>query len=51
VIGGGSKDGYLNALTEQYTGKTVHAGPAEATAIGNLMAQMNNKEEVIDKVC
>lgn len=40
VIGGGSKDRYLNALTEQYTGKTVCAGPAEATAIGNLMAQI-----------
>ncbi|MDR1400378.1 MAG: rhamnulokinase [Treponema sp.] len=40
VIGGGSKDRYLNALTEQYTGKVVRAGPAEATAIGNLMAQI-----------
>ena len=44
VIGGGSKDRYLNALTEQCTGKTVCAGPAEATAIGNLMAQIKVRE-------
>ncbi len=40
VVGGGSKDDYLNALTAQYTRKTVYAGPAEATAMGNLLAQM-----------
>ena len=40
IIGGGSQDGYLNQLTAEYTGKTVYAGPVEATAIGNLLAQM-----------
>lgn len=40
VFGGGSKAGYLNRLTSCYTGKRVIAGPAEASAIGNLMAQM-----------
>ncbi len=40
VIGGGSKATYLNKLTAQYTKTTVKAGPAEATAIGNLLAQM-----------
>ena len=40
IIGGGSKDSYLNDLTAQYTGKTVYAGPAEATAIGNILLQM-----------
>jgi rhamnulokinase len=40
IIGGGSKDDYLNTLTAQYTGKTVFAGPSEATATGNLLAQM-----------
>lgn len=39
IIGGGSKDGYLNRLTKQYTGKRVLAGPTEATATGNLIAQ------------
>lgn len=40
VIGGGSNADYLNRLTAKATGKTVYAGPGEATAIGNAMAQM-----------
>jgi rhamnulokinase len=40
IIGGGSKDAYLNRLTKQYTGKRVLAGPTEATATGNLIAQL-----------
>lgn len=40
IIGGGSKADYLNELTAKATGKTIFAGPGEATAIGNLMAQM-----------
>jgi len=40
IIGGGSKDAYLNALTAEYTGKTVYAGPSEATAAGNILLQM-----------
>jgi rhamnulokinase len=40
IIGGGSKDGYLNALTAEYTGKPVYAGPTEATATGNILLQM-----------
>ena len=39
IVGGGSKDAYLNRLTAQYTGKKVLAGPVEATAIGNLISQ------------
>ncbi len=45
IVGGGAKNGYLNALTEEATGKTVVALPIEATAIGNLKIQM--KEEHI----
>jgi len=30
----------LNELTAKYTGVEVHAGPGEATAIGNILAQM-----------
>ncbi len=45
IIGGGSNAAYLNQLTANATGKTVYAGPGEATAIGNIMAQMiKNKE-------
>ena len=40
VVGGGSNAGYLNELTAKCTGKEVHAGPGEATAIGNIAAQM-----------
>ncbi|MDL2293715.1 rhamnulokinase [Ruminococcaceae bacterium OttesenSCG-928-D13] len=40
IVGGGSKDVYLNQLTADATGLPVHAGPIEGTVIGNLMAQM-----------
>lgn len=40
IIGGGSNADYLNQLTAKCTGKTVIAGPGEATAIGNILAQM-----------
>ena len=43
IVGGGAKNVYLNALTEKITGKKVVALPIEATAIGNLKAQMNRK--------
>lgn len=41
IIGGGSQNKYLNRLTAQATGVKVEAGPVEATAIGNIRAQMN----------
>jgi rhamnulokinase len=40
VIGGGSKNRLMNQLTADATGKTVLAGPAEATALGNAGVQM-----------
>lgn len=40
VVGGGSNADYLNQITADYTGRTVYAGPGEATAIGNLLVQM-----------
>ena len=40
IIGGGSKDDYLNRLTADRLSIPVYAGPTEATAIGNLLAQM-----------
>ncbi len=43
IVGGGAKNGYLNALTERITGKRVVALPIEATAIGNLKIQMRRK--------
>lgn len=40
IVGGGSNAGYLNELTAKATKKEIHAGPGEATAIGNITAQM-----------
>lgn len=40
IVGGGSKDKYLNSLTAAATGLEVFAGPTEGTAIGNLIVQM-----------
>jgi rhamnulokinase len=39
VIGGGAKNRLLNQLTADATGRTVLAGPAEATALGNVAMQ------------
>lgn len=40
VVGGGSRDAYLNELIGLYTGKKVYAGPTEATATGNIVSQI-----------
>ena len=48
IIGGGSNAEYLNELTAKYTGIPVYAGPGEATAIGNVLAQMITSGEFKD---
>jgi rhamnulokinase len=40
IIGGGSKNRLLNQFTADATGRRVLAGPAEATALGNIAVQM-----------
>ena len=45
IIGGGSNAAYLNQLTANETGKKIYAGPSEASAIGNMLAQMIRNEE------
>jgi len=40
IIGGGSKNRLLNQFTADATGRTVLAGPAEATALGNVAVQI-----------
>lgn len=39
VVGGGSQNALLCQLTADRTGRTVVAGPVEATAIGNVLVQ------------
>jgi rhamnulokinase len=39
IAGGGSRNRLLNQLTATATGRTVIAGPAEATAAGNVLVQ------------
>ena len=39
IVGGGSRNRLLNQLVANSTGRTVVAGPAEATAIGNVLVQ------------
>ena len=46
MIGGGSRDGFLNELTSKATGKRVITGPTEATALGNLAMQMIGAGEI-----
>ena len=48
IIGGGSKNGFLNELTAKYTGKKIVTGPTEGTAIGNLMMQMVGGGDIAD---
>ena len=40
IVGGGSRDKYLNELTAKTVGVTVIAGPTECTAEGNLLGQL-----------
>lgn len=46
IIGGGSKNEFLNELTAKYTGKKIVAGPAEGTALGNILMQMAGAGEI-----
>ncbi len=40
IVGGGSRNALLNQMTADATGLRVLAGPAEASAAGNVVAQM-----------
>jgi rhamnulokinase len=40
IVGGGSRNNVLNRFVAEATGRSVVAGPAEATAAGNVLVQM-----------
>lgn len=40
IVGGGCQNDYLNRLTARALGRTVTAGPVEATVAGNLLSQL-----------
>jgi sugar (pentulose or hexulose) kinase len=46
IVGGGSRNSVLNQFVADCTGRTVVAGPAEATAIGNILVQAMGSGEV-----
>lgn len=50
IVGGGSKNQLLNQMTADATGRRVVAGPAEATAAGNILVQAMADGQVNDLV-
>jgi rhamnulokinase len=48
IFGGGCQNNLLNELVAKITEKEVLAGPVEATAIGNIVAQLISKNEFKD---
>ena len=57
IVGGGSQNLLLNQFSANATGRTVIAGPAEATATGNILiqalalGQLKNLAELRQVVC
>ncbi len=46
IVGGGCRNRLLNRLTAEALGIPVHAGPVEATAIGNILVQALTKGDI-----
>jgi len=46
IVGGGSRNRLLNQFVANATGRTVIAGPAEATAMGNVLIQALGAGEI-----
>jgi len=57
IVGGGSKDSYLNQLTSNLTNLDVIAGPVEGSSLGNLVTQfisfgkIKNLQEARKMIC
>ncbi len=48
IMGGGSRNNLLNQFTANATGRTVIAGPVEATVLGNALVQLITLGEIND---
>ncbi len=48
IVGGGSRNQVLNQFVADATGRTVVAGPSEATALGNVLVQAIGSGELAD---
>lgn len=48
VAGGGTKDTFLCAMTASSCGRTVYAGPIEATVLGNVAVQLMSAGKIKD---
>ena len=48
VMGGGTKDTFLCALTSSACNRTVYAGPIEATVLGNVAVQLMSSGAIKD---
>jgi rhamnulokinase len=48
IVGGGSQNRLLNQLTSDATGLPVHAGPVEATVLGNALVQFITLGDISD---
>lgn len=48
MLGGGARNHFLNQLTADSLGVTVRTGPSEATAVGNIAAQLIASGELAD---
>ena len=46
IVGGGIRNTLLNQFTADATGRPVVAGPAEATALGNVLVQAHARGEI-----
>ncbi|MBS4194242.1 rhamnulokinase [Lederbergia citri] len=46
VVGGGSRNEFLNQLTADLSKKIIYSGPIEATAIGNLVMQLISTDKI-----
>lgn len=46
IVGGGSRNEFLNQLTADLSKKIIYSGPVEATAIGNLLMQLISTDKI-----